>query len=317
VIIRLLISLSAISLILYVLRDKLDEAFVIMTQVRWEWFFVAALAYIVCQGIAAYRLHLIFEGQEIRVKFWETLYFCLVGCFFNLFLPSAVGGDIAKAYYIYKRCGKKIEATASVILDRFMGFVSLMLIVFIALAFLHREIKDPRIAYVVYVFLGLVFFLLVFFFNKRFANVFKFLVHLIPERFRVHISDAYHAIYNYRRHKRIIFSAILLSMIGQVFMILMPYCVARSLGVELSVWLFFVLMPLIAIVSMAPSMGGLGVREAGSVYLFSRYMLPETALALSLLLDILIYGFSLAAGVVYTIRGELKSEVIHEMEALE
>ncbi|MDP3919378.1 MAG: lysylphosphatidylglycerol synthase transmembrane domain-containing protein [Candidatus Omnitrophota bacterium] len=318
VFVRLTVSVTAIGLTLYILRDKLDEALHIMAAgVRWDWFALAMLAYILCQGILALRLRTIFHGQDIQIRFLGTFYLCLIGNFFNLILPSAVGGDVAKAYYCYKRCGKKIEATTSVIIDRLTGFFSLMLIALAALGFLHREIKDPRISMGVYGFLGLIFLLSLFFINKKFARIFKFLTYVIPERFRTHLSEAYHAIHSFQRRKKNIAAAILLSLVGQVFLIFIAYWLARSLGVAINPMLFFVLMPVISIVSMAPSMGGLGVREVGSVYLFSRYMPSETALALSLLLDILIYGFSLSAGVIYALRGELKAETIHQMEALE
>ncbi len=76
-------------------------------------------------------------------------------------------------------------------------------------------------------------------------------------------------------------------------------------------------MPVISIVSMAPSIGGLGVREASVLYLFSRYLSPERALALTLLVDILIYSFSIGSGIWYAFRGGLKSKELAEMEIMQ
>jgi uncharacterized membrane protein YbhN (UPF0104 family) len=108
-----------------------------------------------------------------------------------------------------------------------------------------------------------------------------------------------------------------LSLAGQCLFILVNYLVAISMGIQLKLWIFFVLIPMIAIISMAPSIGGLGVREAGSVYLFSHFISPGSALAFSVLSDILIYGFSLLSGVLFSLKGGLKSKTIHEMEELE
>jgi uncharacterized membrane protein YbhN (UPF0104 family) len=63
-------------------------------------------------------------------------------------------------------------------------------------------------------------------------------------------------------------------------------------------------------------LGGLGVREAGGIYLFSRFMTPEKALALTLLMNLIIYGYSLASGVLFAVKGGLKVKTIHEMEEL-
>ena len=77
---------------------------------------------------------------------------------------------------------------------------------------------------------------------------------------------------------------------------------------------FFVLVPVISIVAMAPSLGGLGVREAGSVYLFSRFMSSQEALAISLLMDLIVYGMCFISGIIYALKGGLKRAVIHDME---
>ena len=67
---------------------------------------------------------------------------------------------------------------------------------------------------------------------------------------------------------------------------------------------------------MAPSIGGLGVREASVLYLFGRYLPPERALALTLLMDIVIYSFSIGSGVWYAFRGGLKKQAVDEMEMM-
>ena len=78
----------------------------------------------------------------------------------------------------------------------------------------------------------------------------------------------------------------------------------------------FILIPVLSIASMAPSIGGLGVREAAIIYLFKHYMPNERALALSLLLDMLIYALSFAGGILYAFKGGLKARVMHEMEEI-
>jgi hypothetical protein len=319
ILLRLGVSFGAMALILYSLRDKIGDALTILvSEVSWSWFFLGLVTYFLCHVVLSIRLLCVFQVQNISMSFREALYLSFLGLFFNLFFPSAVGGDVAKAYYAYKHSGKKIESTIAVILDRLVGFVAMILIAVVALAFFSRELNDSRIDQLVYVFLGLMLFSLFFFGSKRFAKSFKFLFAWIPsEKWKQRLSDLYHAMYRYKHHKNTLAATILLSFLGQSMFVIVHYWVTRSLNVNLSFWIFFLFVPLIAIVSMAPSIGGLGVREAGVIFFLKRYMLPERALALSLLIDMLIYGFSLAAGIVYALRGGLKAKVIHEMEELE
>lgn len=316
---RLAVSLAALFCVLFFLRDKLGDALAILRgEVHWPWVFFGFAIYAVTQTLMAFRLQLTLRVQSILLTYGETLYMTLVGLFFNLFLPSAVGGDFAKIYYVYKYSGKKIESTTSVILDRLMGFVAIIAIAMIALTLIKSEWDDVNLTTIVYVFLGVMLLTVFFFGSKRFARFFKFLAHLIPsERIRRRLSDLYHAIYSYKNHKKTLIYCIILSLAAQSLFIMVHYVLALSLGVRLSPGIFFLLVPVVAIVSMAPSVGGLGVREAGSIYFFSRYMNSERALALSLLLFCLIYSTGLIAGMVYALRGGLKAKVIDEIDQME
>lgn len=315
---RITISVVSIFLILYFLRDELPKSYRILRyEVLWYWVAVGCLFHFAALAIQALRLKIVLRLQGISLRFMETLYLNFIGLFFNLFFPSAVGGDLAKAYYAYKHSGKKLEATTSVILDRLLGFAALILMaVGMVLAF-DREIGDPKIDRIVYFFLGLMMVTALFFGSKRIARRFSFLRDWIPSaKWRDRVTGLYHTLYSFKEHKVAMLSCILLSFACQFFFILVYHWLALALGVELNIWLYFILVPVISIMTMAPSLGGLGVREAGMVYFFSRYMSQERSLALSLLLDILIYGFSFSAGILYSLRGGLKGKLIQEMEEL-
>lgn len=318
-VLRVGVSLVAIGLILWSQKQHLAESVsVLRHEVSWHLFFAGVATYLVALAVITVRLKYVFRVQEILLSFRETFYLTFVGLFFNLFLPSAVGGDIAKVYYAYKHSRKKIEAMTSVIWDRLMGFATLMIMAIAALWFFSKEIDNQRIDYLVYAFLFIFLSVTVFFLSKRVARRFKFIHNLIPsEKWRAHLADIYHSLYNLKKHKTMLLFTFALSFLGQAFFVLVYFWMTRSLGVEMNPWIFFILVPIVSIVSMAPSLGGLGVREAGIIYLFKNYMPGERALALSLLLDILIYGLSFGSGLLYAFKGGLKSNVIHEMEELD
>ncbi|MFA6600753.1 MAG: lysylphosphatidylglycerol synthase transmembrane domain-containing protein [Candidatus Omnitrophota bacterium] len=316
---RLAVSLASIAAVAYVLRDKLDEALHILRHdVSWPCFSVVCVVYLAGLIVISMRMKYVFRVQQLYIGFRESFYLGCIGLFFNLFFPSAIGGDVAKAYFVYKHTGKKIESLTSVILDRLMGFVAMSLMAVVALFLFSKELGDPRIDRLIYVFMGFMLLVVCFLGSRHVARAFGFLRFLLPsERAKAKCRDIYYAFYGYKYHMHILVFSIVLSLLAQSLFVVAHYGLAYSLGLRLNLWIFFIVVPIIAIVSMAPSLGGLGVREAGAIYLFSRFMSPEQALAMSILIDLILYGFSFLSGILFSLKGGLRAKTIHEMEELE
>jgi uncharacterized protein (TIRG00374 family) len=83
------------------------------------------------------------------------------------------------------------------------------------------------------------------------------------------------------------------------------------LGLDLPLKIFFVFIPLIQIVSLLPSLGGLGIREGAFVYFFKEFVQPEYALAISILYLAPMIFSSFFGGVIYMFYGRInKQEVL-------
>lgn len=315
-ILRFVISFAAIALIAYFMRGKLHDAVAILRhQVAWGWFALAAAGYFLGLAIVSIRTQWVFKVQEIRMSFRECYHLTFVGLFYNLFLPSALGGDVIRAYYAYKHSGKKIESATSIFLDRLLGFVATISMAVFGMLYFSKEAANPYIEYSVYGACAALGFCIAFFASKRFARLFKGLAHLIPkETWKLRLAEVYHAIYGYRHHQGPVLVAILLSFMGQAVFITLNYLVAVSLSIDINFWKFFILIPVISIVSMLPSIGGLGVSEAATLFLFERYVPREMAGAYMILVFILVRGFSVGAGVWYAFRGGLKTKEIEDAE---
>jgi hypothetical protein len=318
-ILRFVISFAAIGVIAYIMRGKIHESMAILRhEVVWGWFALAIAGYFAGLAIIAVRLQWVFRVQDIHMTFRECFHLGFVGLFYNLFLPSAVGGDVAKAVYAYKHSGKKVASATSVMLDRLLGFLATILMACFGLMCFSKEVETAYIDYAVYGALGVIVFLTAFFASRRFARIFKGLACFIPsEKWKAKLVEIYHAIYGYRHHQGAVLVAVLLSFVGQAVFISTNYWLSCALSADINFWKFFILIPVISIVSMAPSIGGLGVREASVLYLFSRYLPPERALALTLLMDIVIYSFSIGSGIWYAFRGGLKKKIVDDIEMMQ
>lgn len=85
--------------------------------------YLGSLAAVVAgQLLFAYRWRVVLASLDVRVGYREVLRQYLVGLMFSNVLPTAVGGDAAKVYYLGKAAGY-MEVGASVFVDRFLGFL--------------------------------------------------------------------------------------------------------------------------------------------------------------------------------------------------
>ena len=95
------------------------------TQLRW--FVPAVLVSIATVPLMAFRWRLLLSAKRIDVPIaWLTrTYF--VALFAGQFLPAAIGGDAVRAVELGRRTHDAPEAVASVLIDRLVGLVSLVM----------------------------------------------------------------------------------------------------------------------------------------------------------------------------------------------
>lgn len=117
------------TVLLVLLFRRFDWArFAEVLQQMPAWFYAGSLAVLtIGQVLYAYRWRVVLSGMGVEVPFGEVLRQYFIGLFFSNLVPTAVGGDAAKVYYLGRQSGF-VQVTASVILDRLLGFVWLALI---------------------------------------------------------------------------------------------------------------------------------------------------------------------------------------------
>ncbi len=306
---RLAVSAACVAGISYVMRDKLQDAVVTLRHgVAWQWFIAAGITFLAAQILLTQRLLVLLRAHQIRMSLSKGLVLNFCGLFFNLFLPSAVGGDIAKGVMIAKCTGKSMGATTSIIQDRLVGFIAMLVLAGAALL-ISGGLDDGTILKALPVGVAVAAALIFFLFHKPFARNFKWLLHLAPStKIKVLLHDLYHAMHEYKNHKMILFQALLLSWGGQLCLVLLYYLVAGSLATWNDPKFYLLAVPASCFISMLPSIGGVGVREAGILFFLSKIMPGEKALAISFLVGLLIYGFSLIGGIIYILQGSLKQD---------
>jgi len=255
---------------------------------------------IIAIAVLAMRLKKILSVQRLYLNLKEALYLTFIGYFFNNFLPTSVGGDLAKAYYATKKTTKKLESFSSIFFDRFFGFFSIGLLALFGIIFLNKNVKDKSLLWGSVLFLIFVFSFFIIFLNKKLAKyLFSRLLNLPLFKEGSSLRRLYNAINAYKEHKIVIVQLIGISLIAQVIWVFSIYIIIKSLSQDISFLYLFLIIPLVSVASMMPSINGLGVREGAYVYFLSEFISRESAFAVSFLSLSLILISSFVGGILY------------------
>jgi len=84
--------------------------------------------FVISQVMMASRWWLLLRSQSVFIGFGAVVRLLFLGLFYNNFLPSSVGGDLLRAWYVTKHTDKRFQAALSVFVDRVIGLLSTMII---------------------------------------------------------------------------------------------------------------------------------------------------------------------------------------------
>ncbi len=220
------------------------------------WFLLALLvSFLVMfmQSLRWQRMTLEVNGEVPRLK--EFLYFTSVGYFFNILLPSGMGGDAVKSVGLGRAMKDMGGSLSSVFMSRVMGMAIMIVFYWIAWFFwpskLPASVNTGMIATSLLTAVGLVFF-------------------FGPWSFLFLKKTRFNRFLEFRAFLRLGQKGWIDSLVIQVLVTLQPWMFFRSIGVEMPLLPIFLFLPPITILTMIPiSVFGIGVREWATVFLFT------------------------------------------------
>ncbi len=257
----------------------------------------AALFYCVLGTIArGYRWRALIQAQGLPIGVARVSEIFLVGVFFNQFLPTAIGGDVVRALMVAEEGLGRARAANTVIVDRALGLMPQFAIGLFALAFArHHATPAVTLTLLVAGITGIVGLTVLF----R-ADAWSHLAARLPLVGRIWrqpgIARFVDAFTDYDRRALAVATSW-----GFAFAFLQIGANAAlgwSLGIDqmdLFDWSIFV--PLVALSTLLPSIGGWGVREVLYVGLLAT-LTPPVSEADATALSIMIGGLNLAVATV-------------------
>jgi len=147
-VLTLLKVVVSLGILAYIFKKVVDirQLWAMLIQAKLLYVAAAIAVYFLVQGLSAYRWYLLLKPQGIEVRFSKILSFYLLGMYFNFFLPSAIGGDVFKIYYLNKETNRLSASTASVFFDRDIGMGGLVLIAILVAIFAGISVNGVPLA---------------------------------------------------------------------------------------------------------------------------------------------------------------------------
>jgi len=226
------------------------------------------------------------------------------GLFFNMILPSTIGGDVARAYSLFSHTKEASKIVATVILDRLSGFLAVTFIAILSYAFGHSYINSPLIGWIILFIASIFIFISLLLFSRYISEKFcAFLRLLRLKKIEAVWLKIFNALSLFRDKKGVLFRNFLISLLIQGTLVIIFYLIALSLRANTKVIYFFVIVPIIQVISTIPiTIGGLGLRDASAVLFFSKVFIPsEIAVSISLISFLFLVIVGVAGGIVYVL----------------
>ena len=99
-----------------------------VSQARGWLLWAALLVFPITFVITSYRWHELLEAVDVPMGMGRAFVINMVGSFYNSFLPGSTGGDAFKAYYASKQTPHRTRAVMSVLVDRAVGLLALIML---------------------------------------------------------------------------------------------------------------------------------------------------------------------------------------------
>jgi uncharacterized protein (TIRG00374 family) len=296
---------SGLLLWLVLMRVNIHEIVARFRDFDWRFAAVGLLLWMLNLFFASWRwsilsLRLIPLGQAFRYT-W-------IGFFFGSVLPGAISGDVAKGVSLglKDKSHSADRLTASIFLDKLVGFFMLLVFFTVAAAWLFFRNPElfgqlrPLVLVGLAGCLGGLAGLIICWRAIGTTNALAWSNKLPYPPLRRYALWMVKAFEPYRHENRAIFQALILSAIMHSVIIVVYWMMFTAVNAGASLLFAAVFYPLISIVLLVPvSISGIGVRDTFSVMMFSAFGLqPEAGVAVSWLMLALNAPIVLVGGVI-------------------
>lgn len=245
------------------------------------------------------------RAQGVAIPYRKAASYYFVGLFFNNFLPSNIGGDIARISDARKHADRVGSVFSATLMDRMIGVLAIGFVAVVASVAALDRFRLYAIYGVVFMIFLLSLGLFLSVFQRRLLKAVEWPFRAIGARsVAAAIGRLMDDLHGYRSKTGALAVAFLASTVVQVSRIYVHYLVGLSLGVRIAAGYYFLFVPVLAaLVSLPISLNGLGVREGAAVVLFHMAGLTrEQSFTIPFLTYLVSVFISLLGGLIFVSR---------------
>ncbi len=280
----------------------------------WAAIFVFPITFV----ITSYRWNELMKALDIHIGLWRTFVLNMVGAFYNSFMPGSTGGDLLKAYYASKQTPHRMRAVMSVLVDRLIGLIALIMVGGVTAALQWEIPACKKVAIGSFVICACVAVALLVFYNPMLHRIsgLDFILRKLPKQ--KHVRSAVETMHMYGRHPWLVIWTLIASFPVHGAVVTSAMFAGMAFGLPLHRAYYWVCVPVIVLAGAIPiSPQGAGVMEAFAVLLTRRQSVTiSQAFALTMSIRLVQIIWNLTGGI-FVLRGGFHAPTEKEAEELE
>ena len=272
---------------------------------QWAWIPLIYALLFANTALNSWKWGLLLRADGISIPLRSLMCSHLIGTFFNLFLPSSIGGDAYRVVDVGRRAGAGAKSFAAVFAERLAGFLALAVWGLLFSAIGWSRLPDKRMLFLPVIVFGLMAGMVFALVQRRaLVAVWRFLRMDRLKKLDAFLHRFLDSMAGYHADRKLIAVVFGLSLAFQMLAITTIFCISRALHWDASFVYFCIFVPLITLGEALPiSIFGIGVRDSLDVFFFAQGGASrEQALSMALVYVLITLVYSLFGGGLFLLR---------------
>jgi uncharacterized protein (TIRG00374 family) len=301
-VLRIVISISLLAAIFYIV--DLQMVWQVIRRANLWWLAAAFGMMILGVVIRALRWQILLKSIDESVSLNELTQLYFISFLFNNLIPTGmVGGDAIRMLELSRQTERGSDAVTSVVVDRYLGLLSLQAIALLALLTNWNAVPSGIGYFTVAIFLGGLIAGYLLLNRPLYLNLRKRLGlfrRLTDIKFIGNLFESFQ-----RYPLPAIGRAYVVGLLFNITLVIMYTFIGRAIGMPVSLVQFAIIVPITSLFLLLPSFAGIGWRELSfQIFYQPLGVSAEMAVAMSLLVYFIgQFSTGVIGGVIYLIRG--------------